>query len=74
MRDLREGESLIRNRGKEAKIMMIAGVLLFAIVTFFLSFLIGRANDVDKGKAATTVTLVAWGSLLYGLYLSKGLH
>ncbi len=54
--------------------MMVAGVLFFAVVTFFLSFLIGRANDVDKGKSATTVTLVAWGSLLYGLYLSKGLH
>jgi hypothetical protein len=54
--------------------MMVAGVLFFAIVTFFLSFLVARTNDVDKGKFATTVTLVAWGSLLYGLYLSKGVH
>lgn len=74
MRDLRMRVPDIRNRGKEAKIMMVAGVLFFAVVTFFLSFLIGRASDVDKGKSATTVTLVAWGSLLYGLYLSKGLH
>lgn len=75
MRDLRERESLlIRNRGKEAKIMMITGVLVFAIVTFFISFLINRTNDFDKGKFATYVTLIAWGSLLYGLYLSKGAH
>jgi hypothetical protein len=54
--------------------MMVAGVLFFAIVTFFLSFLVGRTNDVDKGKFATYVTLIAWGSLLYGMYLSKGVH
>jgi uncharacterized membrane protein len=54
--------------------MMVAGVLFFAIVTFFLSFLVARTSDGDKGKFAATVALVAWGSLLYGLYLSKGLH
>lgn len=51
--------------------MMVAGVLVFAIVTFFISLLIGRTNDVDKGKVATYVTLIAWGSLLYGLYMAK---
>jgi hypothetical protein len=54
--------------------MMVAGMLFFAIVTFFLSFLIGRTNDIDKGKSAAYVTLIAWGSLLYGLYLSKGVQ
>ncbi len=54
--------------------MMITGVLIFAIVTFFISFLINRTNDFDKGKLATYVTLIAWGSLLYGLFLSKGMH
>ncbi len=53
---------------------MLMGVLVFAIVAFFLSFLITRTNDLDKGKVATYVTLIAWGSLLYGLYLAKGLH
>lgn len=54
--------------------MMVMGVLIFAIATFFMSFLINRTNDFDKGKLATYVTLIAWGSLLYGLYLSKGMH
>jgi hypothetical protein len=59
---------------KGGDIVMVMGVLVFAIVTFCISFLIGRINDFDKGKVATYVTLIAWGSLLYGLYLSKGVH
>jgi hypothetical protein len=54
--------------------MIVFGVLAFAMVTFFVSFLIGRIEHTDKGKVATYTTLVAWGSLLYGLYLSKGIH
>jgi hypothetical protein len=54
--------------------MLILSILFFAVVTFFVSFLVGRMNDLDRGKIATSMTLVAWGSLLYGLYLSKGLH
>jgi len=54
--------------------MMVMGVLVFSIVTFFVSFLIARTNDFDKGKVATYVTLIAWSSLLYGLYLAKGVH
>ena len=54
--------------------MIVIGVLIFAIVTFFTSFLLGRINNFDKGKIATYVTLIAWGSLLYGLYLSKAVR
>jgi hypothetical protein len=54
--------------------MLVMGVLLFAVVTFFVSFLMGRMSEFDKGKIAAYMTLVAWGSLLYGLYLSKGMH
>jgi hypothetical protein len=51
--------------------MLVFGVLVFAMVTFFVSFLIGRMDTADKGKVATYMTLVAWGSLLCGLYLAK---
>jgi hypothetical protein len=54
--------------------MLVTGILIFAIVTVIVSFLAGRANDFDRGKIATYMTLIAWGSLLYGLYLSKGIH
>lgn len=46
-------------------------ILLFAVVTFFVSFLIGRSNDLDRGKVAAYVTLIAWGSLLCGLYVAR---
>lgn len=58
------------HRDREEKIMAVY-VLMFAMATFFVSFLIGRSNDLDRGKVATYVTLIAWGSLLCGLYLAK---
>ena len=54
--------------------MMIFAILLFAMMTFFVSFLIGRMSDQDKGKIAAFTTLIAWGSLICGLYLAKNIH
>ncbi len=51
--------------------MIMAGMLVFALAVFFLSFLVGRSKDWDRGQIAVYVTLVAWGSLLYGLYMAK---
>ena len=51
--------------------MLIFGVLAFAVVTFFASFLIGRTGEFDRGKAATFITLMAWGSLIFGLYIGR---
>ena len=51
--------------------MLVFAVLSFAVITFFVSFLIGRTNDLDKSKMATYVTVVAWGSLFCGLYIGK---
>jgi hypothetical protein len=59
-------------RRREENLMMVTGVLVFGVMTFFTSFLIGRTNNYDRGKVATYVTLIAWGSLLYGLFLAKG--
>jgi hypothetical protein len=54
--------------------MMVFGILAFAITTFFVSFLVGRMKDHDKGKIAAFTTLIAWGSLICGLYLAKTIH
>lgn len=54
--------------------MMVFTILTFAIMTFFVSFLIGRMNEHDKGKIAAFTTLIAWGSLICGLYLAKNIH
>lgn len=51
--------------------MLIFGVLVFAIVTFFVSFLIGRTGECDKGKVGTYITLIAWGSMIFGLYIGR---
>jgi hypothetical protein len=51
--------------------MLVFSVLVFAIVAFFVSFLIGRTEDGDKGKLALYTTLIAWGSLLCGLYMAR---
>ncbi len=51
--------------------MMIVSMLVFALAAFCLSFLIGRSKNMDRGQIAVYVTLVAWGSLLYGLYMAK---
>ncbi len=53
---------------------MIMYVLSFAVATFFVSFLLGRSNDLDRGKVAAFVTLIAWGSMLCGLYMAKIVH
>jgi len=54
--------------------MLVFGMLAFAIVSFFVSFLIGRITVHDKGKIAVFTTLIAWGSLMWGLYLAKNIH
>ena len=54
--------------------MMLLAILAFAAMTFLVSFLIGRMNDHDKGKIAAFTTLIAWGSMMYGLYLAKNIH
>ena len=55
----------------KGEIMLIISMLVFASAAFWLSYLIGRSKDLDRGKIAVYVTLVAWGSLLYGLYMAK---
>ena len=51
--------------------MLVSGVLLFSVAAFAISFLVGKAGDHDKGKIAAYVTLIAWSSLIFGLYLGK---
>jgi hypothetical protein len=51
--------------------MLITSVLVFAMSTFFISFILGNTTKGDKGKVAAFMTLIAWGSLLCGLYIAK---
>lgn len=49
---------------------MILGVLIFSIIVFAISYLISKANGIDRGKLALYITLIAWGSLMFGLCIS----
>jgi hypothetical protein len=51
---------------------MIASVLLFGLAIFVISLLISkRACICEKGEIATYVALIAWGSMVFGLFISK---
>jgi hypothetical protein len=51
--------------------MLVFGVLAFAMVVFFVSFLIGSTENGERGRIALYTTLIAWGSLLCGLYMAR---
>jgi hypothetical protein len=51
---------------------MITGVLVFGLVIFVMSFFISkRSNVCEKGEIATYIALIAWGSMVFGLYVSR---
>ncbi len=51
--------------------MFIAGVLLFSLSVSAVSYMLSKSEALDRGKIAVTTVLVAWGSMLIGLLLSK---
>jgi hypothetical protein len=51
--------------------MLAFSVLAFGIVSFFVSFLIGRSDEQDRGAVATYVTLTSWASLVCGLLIAR---
>jgi len=51
--------------------IFIAGVLIFSLIVPVVAYLLSKSENQDKGKVATSVSLVAWGSMLVGLLLSK---
>ena len=51
--------------------MMIAGVLIFSIAVFILSYLVSKPGEHDSGKLSTSITLIAWGSMIFGLFIAR---
>ncbi|HLE42223.1 MAG TPA: hypothetical protein VI956_12045 [Nitrospirota bacterium] len=51
--------------------MMIGGVLAFSMAVFIFSYRISKAKTFDAGKLAAYITLVAWGSMIVGLCISR---
>jgi hypothetical protein len=58
--------------GKGGSIKLLAGVLAFSVIVVIISALITKRRDkMDAAEIATYVVIIAWGSLLWGLFLSK---
>jgi hypothetical protein len=54
------------------RVRMLFSVLIFSVLIAFISFLISkRHNHYDRSELATYVVLIAWGSLLFGLFISN---
>jgi len=65
------GEVIERNSARRF-LEMFAGVLVFSVIVVIISALIlRRYAKMDKSETVTYVVLIAWGSLLSGLILSK---
>lgn len=51
--------------------MLVIGVLIFSIAVFAVSFGLAKGPRFDQGTIAASLVLVAWGSMLFGLILSR---
>ena len=53
-------------------INLFAGVLVFGLIVVITSTLIiKKRNKMDRAEIATYVVIIAWGSLCWGILLSK---
>jgi len=51
---------------------MLLSILIFSVAVFFVSFLISKRYSVfDRTEIATYMVIIAWGSLLFGLFIPK---
>ena len=51
---------------------LIAGILAFSVIIILISAVIGKRREkMDGAEIATYIVIIAWGSLLWGLLLSK---
>jgi hypothetical protein len=50
--------------------MLGTSTIVFAMSTFFVLFLLRSAHNIAKGRIVTFISLVAWISLLCGLYIA----
>jgi hypothetical protein len=55
--------------------MLILGVLCFSVLVVGVSFLIFRKYDaLEKSELSTYIVFIAWGSLLFGLFMARISH
>jgi|MudIll2142460700_1097286.scaffolds.fasta_scaffold789749_2 hypothetical protein len=65
------GEVIERNSARRF-LEMFAGVLVFSVIVVIISALFFRRYEkMEKAETITYIVLIAWGSLFWGLFLSK---
>jgi hypothetical protein len=61
-----------KGEGEELPVKLTAGVILFGVIIIFTSAVITKRRDkMEASEIATYIVLVAWGSLLWGFFLSR---
>jgi len=51
---------------------MIAAILSFGLVMFMISLgVAGRSATCEKSEIATYISVIAWGSMVFGLCVTK---
>ena len=51
---------------------LVVGILAFSVVVILISAVISKRHDkMERSEIATYIVLIAWGSLLFGLFLEK---
>ena len=50
--------------------MMDLGVLLFSFAVFVTSYLVAKARMPDQGKLSAAIALIAWSSIIFGIFIA----
>jgi hypothetical protein len=50
---------------------MLIEMLFFSLVVFFISYLAAKHPVTDQGKLPALIVLIAWGSLVFGIFIAK---
>jgi len=51
---------------------LVAGMLAFSVIIILISAIISKRRDkMDRAEIATYIVIIAWGLLLWGLFLAK---
>ncbi|HMK60085.1 MAG TPA: hypothetical protein VK452_02930 [Dissulfurispiraceae bacterium] len=51
---------------------MIVSILIFGLLIFTVTFLISKRSVVcERSEIATYLSVIAWGSMVFGLYISR---
>lgn len=52
--------------------ILVIGVASFSIVSFAISWAVGkRGKVIDGGELSFSVLLIAWGAMFYGLFVAR---